>query len=77
MAGAWLGPKKPSEMSHLLKPVIKKLDDLLHLGIEAHTPGGNKQVKAVLLKGIFDLPAKAAIVNNMKQFNGKHELFVL
>ena len=70
IAGAWYGSKKP-DMSLFLKPTIEKLNHIMQNGIEANTPVGKKQVKAVVLTGIFDLPAKATIVN-MKQFNGEY-----
>ena len=70
LAGIWYGPKKPVDMSLILKPIVIKLNELLECGIEAITPAGEKVIKVVLLTGIFDLPAKAAVVN-MKQFNGE------
>ena len=69
-AGAWYGPKKPSDMATILLPTLNKVSQILQHGIEAHTPAGVKQIKAVLLTGIFDLPGKAAVLN-MKQFNGQ------
>ena len=71
LAGAWCGPKKPLDMSLLLKPVVNKLHNLLYSGIEADTPSGKKLVKAVVLTGNFDLPAKVEVLN-IKQFNGKN-----
>ena len=71
LAGIWYGPKKPADMALVLNPVIIKLQGLLQHGIEATTPAGRKVVKAILLTGIFDLPAKAAVLN-MKQFNGEY-----
>lgn len=70
VAGAWFGPKKP-DMFLFLKPSIEKLNHIMQNGIEARTPVGKKQIKAVVLAGIFDLPAKATVVN-MKQFNGEY-----
>ena len=70
IAGVWFGPKKP-DMSLFLKPTIKKLNHIMYNGIEVDTPIGIKQVKAIVLLGIFDLPAKATVVN-MKQFNGEY-----
>ncbi len=70
LAGAWFGPKKPSSMSIILKPIFDKVTKLLSgPGLEANTPAGLKQMKCVLLAGVFDLPAKAAVMNTV-QFNG-------
>ena len=55
LAAVWFGPKKPSDMSLIIKPVIKKMKQLAVTGIHAQTPSGVKHVKAVLLAGVFDL----------------------
>lgn len=53
LAGIWYGPKKPSDMALILKPVIVRLNNLLQHGIEAATAVGKKRIKAILLTGIF------------------------
>ena len=70
LAGLWVGPKKPA-MKLLLDPVMSTLQDLYTKGLTFPLPSGNVNVKAKLLFGIFDLPAKAAVLNS-KQFNGKY-----
>lgn len=40
LAGIWYGPKKPADMSLILKPIIIRLNNLLQCGIEATTPAG-------------------------------------
>jgi len=67
LAGIWLGPVKP-DMQTILQPVLQKIKSL---HTEIHTPQGVKELKAKLLLGVFDLPAKAAAVN-MMQYNGKY-----
>ena len=70
LAGAWFGPKKPTSMSTVLKPVLNKVCELFRgPGVQANTLAGLKTIKCVLLAGVFDLPAKAAIMNTV-QFNG-------
>ena len=72
LAGAWFGPKKPNDMSLVLQPIIDKIEKLQNgPGLLAQTPAGEKNVKAVLLAGVFDLPAKAAVLNTV-QFNGHY-----
>ena len=69
LAGVWFGPKKPKNISLVLQPVIDKIKILSDKGISAHTPAGLKTIRAMLLAGIFDLPAKAMVLNTV-QFNG-------
>ena len=59
-------------MSLVLQPIIDKIEKLQNgPGLLAQTPAGEKNVKAVLLAGVFDLPAKAAVLNTV-QFNGHY-----
>lgn len=67
LGGIWLGPVKP-DMNIILEPVLKRIN---HLDITIDVPTGKKQLKAKLLLGVFDLPAKAMAMN-FTQFNGKH-----
>lgn len=70
LAGLWYGSKKPP-MDLLIKPIMKKLKHLYMLGIGIETPHGLVTYRAKLELGIFDLPAKAAVLC-AKQFNGKY-----
>ena len=70
LAGLWYGSKKPP-MHLLMEPIIKKLDHLYTFGIAIETPHGLITHRAKLELGIFDLPAKAAVLC-AKQFNGKY-----
>ena len=70
ICGLWFGPKKPP-INALIKPVIKMLRSLYVVGTTMLTPAGIKTIRAKLLTGIFDLVAKAPLLN-MKQFNGKY-----
>ena len=54
-----------------MQPVMSMLMSLYSLGITMLTPVGIKTIRAKLLTGVFDLLAKAPLLN-MKQFNGKH-----
>ena len=67
LGGVWLGPVKP-DMTIVLEPVLKQIDEL---DLEISVPGGIRHLKAKLLLGVFDLPAKAAALN-VKQFNGEY-----
>ena len=67
LGGIWLGPVKP-DMHAILKPIIDRINALT---MDIQTPQGSKKLKAKLLVGVFDLPAKAAGVN-MMQYNGKY-----
>ncbi len=69
LCGLWVGPTKP-EMDLLLNPVTKCLRQLFTSGLEIETPSGAVTVRAKLVTGIFDLPAKAAVLC-AKQFNGE------
>lgn len=67
LGGIWLGLVKP-DMKLILEPVLKKIEQL---DIIINVSGGVKHLKAKLLIGVFDLPAKA-MATNFIQFNGKH-----
>lgn len=69
----WFGPKPA--MKCLLEPVVEMLQSLYMIGVSIKVPGGMKTLRAVLLNGVFDLVAKAPIVN-MTQFNGKYGCLV-
>ena len=58
-------------MRSLLQPVINMLQSLLAIGFTMKINGTVNTVRAVVLNGIFDLVAKAPVVN-MIQFNGQH-----
>ena len=70
ICGLWFGPKKPP-LKALMQPVMNMLMSLYSLGITMLTPVGIKTIRAKLLTGVFDLLAKAPLLN-MKQFNGKY-----
>lgn len=67
LGGVWLGPVKP-DMETILHPIIDKINSL---NAEIQTPQGMKHLKAKLLLGVFDLPAKAMAMNII-QFNGRY-----
>ena len=69
-ASLWYGSCKPP-MQCLLSPVVKTLRKLSTVGITLSTPIGPKTFRGKLQLGVFDLPAKAAVLN-MKQFNGEY-----
>ena len=69
LCGVWLGSTKPI-VNLLLKPITKFLQRLSTLGVVIETSKGIATVRAKLVMGIFDLPAKAAVLC-AKQFNGK------
>lgn len=71
LAGLWFGPKKPLP-SLFLNSICHELDQLKN-GVEFDLPGDNRSrhVKAAVICGTCDLPAKAAFLN-MKQFNGEY-----
>ena len=63
----WLGPCKPHMT--ILPPVLSKIDKLERDGLKFATQEGDRILKAKLVAGVFDLPAKAMALNIM-QFNG-------
>lgn len=66
--GIWVGQKKPN-MKNILSPILNHLDKLLVSGFAFNSPEGMRTVRLKLLFGVFDLVAKASVLN-MKQFNG-------
>ena len=70
LAGLWYGPTKPP-MKQLLEPVLENLQHLSAPGVVVRTPSGLRTIYARLVMGVFDLPAKAAVLC-AKQFNGEH-----
>lgn len=70
LCGLWVGPKKPS-MSLLLDPVVKSLHSLSTSGLPVKISTENFTIRIKLVFGVFDLPAKAAVLNS-KQFNGEY-----
>ena len=66
--GVWVGQKKPN-MSVLLKPILEHLDRLSITGFSFLSPDGFETLRIKLLFGVFDLLAKASVLN-FKQFNG-------
>ena len=70
LAGVWIGPHKPS-MKLLLQPVMDDLNCLCRDGLTVMLPKGSEDFKAKLVFAVFDLPAKASVLN-CKQFNGKY-----
>ena len=61
--GIWVGQKKP-EMQTYLEMFVSKFKDF-QINI------GNQQYRVLALACVFDLPAKAAVLN-MKQYNGEN-----
>ncbi len=69
LGAIWCGPKKPC-MNALLGPLLKTIKSLCNVGVEVKTPSGLKVLRTKLLFGVFDMPAKAAVLDQ-KQFNGE------
>ena len=59
------------KMDTILNPVLEEIEHLNCLGLTVRTSNGVKEIRAMLLVSVFDLPAKAAAAN-MKQFNGRY-----
>ena len=70
LAGLWYGPTK-TPMKLLLEPAMESLDMLSSSGVRVDTPDGPTTVHGKVMMGVFDLPAKAAVLC-MKQFNGEY-----
>ena len=68
--GLWVGKKKPN-MATLLEPTLKELNYLSVVGFQFNSPVGLKTVRVKALFGVFDMIAKASVLN-MKQFNGRY-----
>ena len=64
LGGVWLGPVKP-QMEIVLEPIITEINKI-DLPLQ-----GRRNLKAKVLLGVFDLPAKAAALNCI-QFNGEY-----
>ena len=64
----WVGLCKP-KMEILFQPLVDILQKPSHHGIVIDTPFGNHILRFSPILGIFDLVAKAPILN-MTQFNG-------
>ena len=62
LAGVYCGPNKPS-MEIILPPVLAAIRRIESDGITVDTTEGRKVVRAKLLMGVFDLPAKASATN--------------
>lgn len=69
LSGLWVGPIKPP-MQYLLGPLTDQIHLLSTVGLTIKLPTETITVKAKLVLGIFDLPAKA-IALCTKQYNGK------
>ena len=61
LAGLWYGPSKPP-MTLLLEPVLKSLQGLSASGVVVRTPTSLRTIRAMLVMGVFGLPAKAAVL---------------
>ncbi len=71
LCGLWVGPCKPL-MSVLLQPILKTLRELSTIGLRIKLPSGDDVIiRAKLMFGVFDLPAKASVLC-CKQFNGEY-----
>ncbi len=70
LCGIWVGATKPL-MNLLLNPIAKSLQQLSTLGLSIRTTFGSLTVRAKLVMGVFDLPAKAAVLC-AKQYNGEY-----
>lgn len=68
LCGIWVGAGKPL-MNLLLDPNAECLQQLSSLGMAIKTSAGQITVHAKLVMGVFDLPAKAAVLC-AKQYNG-------
>uniref|UniRef100_A0A1X7TS34 Transposase domain-containing protein n=1 Tax=Amphimedon queenslandica TaxID=400682 RepID=A0A1X7TS34_AMPQE len=68
VCGMWVGQSKPP-VDIMLQPIMEEIDQLNTLGFTFSSPDGIKTVRIKLLFGVFDLVAKAKILN-MTQFNG-------
>ena len=74
VASLWFGPTKPN-MNCLLQPILQSISHL-EKGIVVQETSSSQPItlRAKLVMGIFDLPARAA-ATNMKQFNGEYGCF--
>ena len=74
VASLWFGPTKPS-MNCMLQPILQSISHL-EKGIVVQQTSSSQPItlRAKLVMGIFDLPARAAATNT-KQFNGEYGCF--
>lgn len=70
LAGIWLGPVKP-DMAVVLQPILDRIHALYEEGLPMLTPAGEKVLRAKLLCAVFDLPARAMVLN-LIQWNGRY-----
>lgn len=66
----WVGHSKPP-MEVFLPILVNQMEKLNSLGVNVNTRSGSKTVRMKPLFGVFDLIAKAPVLN-MTQFNGKN-----
>ena len=72
VASLWFGQTKPN-MNCMLQPILSSIASL-EKGISLQQGSSEIIIRAKLIMGIFDLPAKAAATNT-KQFNGEYGCF--
>lgn len=68
--GLWFGDSKPL-MTAFLQPLHSSLNTLEKEGLDVVIKGEKRNIKAFLLCGTADLPARALVLN-MNQFNGQY-----
>lgn len=74
VASLWFGPTKPN-MNIMLEPILRNISSLEEgIVVKQQHSTSDVIIRAKLVLGIFDLPAKAAVTNT-KQFNGEHGCF--
>ena len=75
LCGIWVGPTK-SVMKLLLDPVMQRIQQLSTLGLDITMQSGETiTIRAKLVMGVFDLPAKAAVLC-AEQINSEFGCFV-
>lgn len=70
LCGLWVGPRKPI-IHYLLDPIVKTIRKLSTIGVKINSAIGHLTFRAKIVMGVFDLPAKAMVLN-AKQYNGKY-----
>ena len=73
VASLWFGPTKPN-MNCMLKPILQSISQLEEGIVVEQASSHAVTLRAKLVMGIFDLPARAAATNT-KQFNGEYGFF--
>ena len=68
IGGIWCGQTKPN-MSVIFTPLLKDIRLWNVVGFDFESPEGHKTIRTKLLFGVYDLIAKAQVLNIM-QFNG-------